>query len=251
MTTAETLKTCAIFDTAANRRIVNDLEKAGAKVFLFPPLPTQKIQFSEVEIQDFTNLEKFDWLIFSDVTAVECFLESLEERLIDLFELDDLRVCAFGETVSDRLRFAAVHADVIPARVATAAVFSALTDYIGDAAIGGLKFLFVSDDSKASDLPERLRAKNAEVVELPVYRVIPNESSELIKLKTLLKGGAIDEFILTAPTDLTWLKNYFQPENLQECFADIQILASDSVMQQAAKENGLSCTGLYRAKLIK
>ena len=94
-------------------------------------------------------------------------------------------------------------------------------------------------------MTEHLQKANAEVVGLPIYRAIPNESSELIKLKTLLKGGAIDDFILTAPTDLIALQNYFKAENLVEFLAEISISAADGVMFQAAKEYQLKRVSLF------
>lgn len=252
MTDAGNEKTYAIFDAPANRKIIGDLEKSGANIFLFPPVTTGKIELNATETAYFTSLENFDWLIFADVFAVDYFLETLDANAVDAFELDNLRVCAFGETVSDRLRFASVHADVIPAKVSAPEVFAALLNYIGEIDIGGLKFLYLTGDLQADDLTGNLRANNAEVVELPIYRTIRGENSELIKLKTLLKGGAIDEFILTAPTDLIALKNYFKPENLADVFSEIKISASNGVMFQAAKEYDLKRVSLFHFdKIVK
>ena len=246
MNESESVKTYAIFDTAANRKIVGNLEKSGANVRLFPPIETTRIELNETEAVYFTALEKFDWLIFTDVFAVDYFLEILAENTVDFYDLDDLRVCAFGEAVSDRLRFASLHADVIPAKVKTAEVFAALLNYIGETEISGLRFLYLSAEAAKNNLPEKLRTNSAEVIEVPLYRAIVNDSSELIKLKTLLKGGAIDEFILTAPTDLIALKNYFESENLSEITAEIVISATDGVMLQAAKEDDFSRVGLFK-----
>ncbi|MCY7375412.1 MAG: uroporphyrinogen-III synthase [Pyrinomonadaceae bacterium] len=250
MTDSGNDKTYAIFDAPLNRKIVGDLEKSGANIFLFPLIKTEKIELNEKEAAHLTSLENFDWLIFADVFAVDYFLETLAETTIDAFELDDLRVCAVGEAVADRLRFASVHSDVIPAKVETPEVFSALINYIGET--GGLRFLYLASDSDENDLAKNLRAKNAEVVELPIYRAIPNKSSQLIKLKTLLKGGAIDEFILTAPDDLIALKNYLGPENLAGVLAEIVVSAADGVMFQAAKEHYLPRVGLFQtSKVVK
>lgn len=243
-------KTYAIFDSAVNRRIIENLNTAGANVFLFPPIETEKIHLNETGAARLANLQNYDWLIFSDVFAVEFTLEYLEENAVDFYDLDDLRVCAFGETVSDRLRFASIHADVIPANVRAEKVFNSLVNYIGETEISGLRFLNLHADSETSDLTEKLQTKNAEVTELPVYRTIPNQSSELIKLKTLLNGGAIDEFILTAPTDLIALRNYFGNENLTEVLSEITVSASDGVMFQAAKEHQLKHVRLFQQEKI-
>ena len=240
MTDSGNDKTYAIFDTAANRKIIGDLNESGAKVFMFPPIETEKLHLNEAAAAQLTDLQKFDWLIFSDVFAVDYTLEYLEEYAVDFYDLDDLRVCALGETVSDRLRFASIHADVIPANIRTREVFNALLNYIGESEINGLKFLFLQCDSGKSALTEHLLAVKAEIFELPIYRTVPNESSELVRLKTLLKGGAIDEFVLTAPTDLIALKNYFKLESVAEILVEIMISASDGIMFQAAKEHDLT-----------
>ena len=153
MTDSGNDKTYAIFDTAANRKIVGDLSKSGAKVLLFPPVETEKLHLNETETAQLTDLRKFDWLIFSDVFAVDYTLEYLEENAIDFYDLDDLRVCALGETVSDRLRFASIHADVIPANIRTREVFNTMLNYIGESEISGLKFLFLKCDSGKSKSP--------------------------------------------------------------------------------------------------
>lgn len=252
MTDTGNEKTYAIFDTAANRKLIGELNKSGAKTLLFPPIATEKNQLSEIEAAQITGLQKFNWLIFADVFVVEYTLEYLEEYAMDFFDLDELRVCAFGETVSDRLRFVSVHADVIPANLQVEEIYNALMNYIGETEISGLRFLYLMGDSAKSDLSQSLRAKNAEVFELPIYRTMPNETSELIKLKTLLKGGAIDEFVLTAPGDLIALRSYFGHENLAEILSEINISASDGVMFQAAKEHDLKRVGLFHPdKLAK
>ncbi len=54
---------------------------------------------------------------------------------------------------------------------------------------------------------------NAELIEMAVYRAKISDKSDTTKLKTLLKGGAIDEFIFSAPEDLIALHQYFPDEN--------------------------------------
>lgn len=238
-------KTFALFANPANRKLIAGLENAGAKVWLFPPLETEKVILEKSSVERLKNLTDFDWLILPDVLAADYFLENLEENAIDLFELDAVRVCALGEVVADRLRFAAVHADVITSSNETENVFSELTDYIGEREFGGLKFLFLKEVSADNNLTERLKAKGVAVIELPVYQASISNKLEVTKLKTLLKGGAIDEFILASPTDFIALRYYFEGETIAGVFAGIKILATDGVMLQTTKEHDLGNVGLF------
>ena len=168
MSDAANEKTYALFANPANRRLVAELEKAGARVFQFPPIAVEKVALDEKSVENLRHLADFDWLIFPDVLVVDYFLEALEENEIDLFEMDFLGVCAFGEAVSDRLRFAAVHADIIPASVEIDVVFAAVLEYIGEGKLKDLKFLFPKEDFNKNPLTKKIQAFGAKVLELPI-----------------------------------------------------------------------------------
>lgn len=238
-------KTYALFANPASRKIVGELENSNADVISFPPIKTEKNRLDETAIETLKNLHSFDWLIFPDVLTVEYFLETLEENHIDLFELDFTRVCAAGESVADRLRYSSIHSDVIPQTVEADDILSAIINYVGEGNLGSLRFLFPKEISTREELTERLNAKGAFVSEMPIYAADISRNLATTKLKTLLKGGAIDEFILTAPDDFVALKHYFKNESFSEIFSEIKVSAADGAMLQAARENNLSRAGLF------
>ncbi len=245
MSDATNEKTYALFANPANRRLVAELEKAGARVFQFPPIAVEKVALDEKSVENLRHLADFDWLIFPDVLVVDYFLEALEENEIDLFEMDFLGVCAFGEAVSDRLRFAAVHADIIPASVEIDVVFAAVLEYIGEGKLKDLKFLFPKEDFNKNPLTKKIQAFGAKVLELPIYKVKIEKNLEIAKLKTLLEVGAIDEFIFTAPDDFVALKQYFETEKLIDIFKETKVSAADAVNFQTAREHKLETVGLF------
>ncbi|MDQ3064105.1 MAG: uroporphyrinogen-III synthase [Acidobacteriota bacterium] len=238
-------KTYALFANPANRKLIAELENTGARVFQFPPIDTEKIALDEKSVDYLRHLADFDWLIFSDVLTVDYFLEALEENAIDSFEMDLLRVCAFGEAVSDRLRFAAIHADIIPTSVEIDVVFAAMLDYIGGEELKSLKILFANKSFSENLLTKKLQASGAEVLELPIYKIKFEKNLEIAKLKTLLEVGAIDEFIFTAPDDFVALKQYFESEMLFEIFKEVKVTAADAVNFQTAREHKLETVGLF------
>lgn len=240
-------KTYALFETEANRKLITDLESAGAKTLLFPTVKTESIQPDKSTIELLKNLALFDWLIFPDVFTVDYFLETLAANAVDFYELDAIQSCAFGEAVADRLRFNALHADVIPAMVGAQAVYNALADFIGESALAGLKILFPKQMADKNVLPAKLRDKGAAVVELPIYKIEAQSGREIARLKTLLKGGAIDRFIFTAPTDFISLENYFTGETLADVFAETEASASDGATFQAAREREIRRAVLFRS----
>lgn len=232
-------KTYALFFNPTNKKIVAELEKQGAKVFLFPPLEEERIVLDEESVAAIKNLGNFDWIIFPDILTVDFFLEILRENEIDLFEMDSAQVCTFGETVADRLRFVQLHADVIPNAVDSNNVFLALSDYIGQDKFRSLKFLFLKQTLQHYEIEKKLIGSGSIVFELPIYQTKVLRTNEITKLKTLLKNGAIDEFIFSSPTDLIALENYFENESISKTLSEINVWAANKEIFQTLTEYDL------------
>lgn len=243
-------KTYALVENAANEKLIAQLETGGARVVRFPPLEIERIALDEKATAFFNDLTAFDWLIFTDVFAADFFLETLEEDGRDSFELDDLRICALGEAVSDRLRFARVHADVVPVSVETNAVVAALVSYIGENEIAGKRFLVVKKYSSAAEVENVLKATGAEIIELEIYRaeISARASGDNARLKALLSGGAIDEFVFAAPADFFALEEFFKTERLplSEILRDAKICATDQVTVQFLRERAVKAAPFRR-----
>jgi len=236
-------KTYAMFANPAHRKLAAELEKNGSKVFLFAPPETRRIE-SETNTKIIVIAHnEFDWIIFPDVYTVEYFLEILEEKGLDLFELDAVHVTAYGEAVADKLRFAQLHADIIITNSEeTNAVFSTLTNYVGESEMTNLSFFIPKEIGFSSGLKEKLIKAGAKVTELPIYQIVINEKKEITKMKTLLKGGAIDEFIFTSPEDVISIKHYVYPEILSEILTETKVTGINEITTQTLSENNLSAT---------
>lgn len=228
-------KVYGLFDSPANKKLISEISAAGAKIILFPGVETFLISDAQTR-ETLSNLNGFDWLIFSDVYAVEFFLLALAESNVDLFEIDHLRVCAYGESVADRLRFAQLHADVIPSSVRLEDVFQALSDYISEDEFEKLNFLILREKASQAELKNKLESVKANVAELPIYAAKDAENESVVKIKTLLRGGAIDEFIFTSPFDVLNLAHLFPNENLETVLSETAIHAQDNAAAQSLKE---------------
>ena len=230
-------KTYALFSTAANRKIIAHLEEKGETVFQFKPIETfRKENTNMLE----NKLAETDWIIFPDIYAVDHFVEILEANGTDLFELDAAHTVAVGEAVADRLRFSQLHADIIPANLEAETIFSSLTDYLGGASPAGLNFLIPKGAGFDLEFAKLLTEAGAEVSEIEVYDLdAAPEKNKTANLKALLKGGAIDEFILTSAEDVFSLQNWLSPENLPEYFAETKTSGTNEISVQTLRENNL------------
>jgi uroporphyrinogen-III synthase len=237
MQTSSNEKTYALFSNPANRKIIAQIEQTGAKVFQFEPVKTEKINIDTAIIKN--TFSAFDWIIFPDVYTVDYFLEILEETEIDLFELDEISILAMGEAVADRLRFAMLHADIIPHSIEIETIFAALLSYLGKDKLGGLNFLIPKGSTFDAELKRSLIESGANVTEIAVYRARFDDKIKTANLKALLKGGAIDEFIFTSVEDVISLKYYLFPENAAESLSGTKTSGIDEITMQALRENNL------------
>jgi uroporphyrinogen-III synthase len=121
-----------------------------------------------------------------------------------------------------------------------------LNNYIAEKELGDLRFLLLKEINSESEIKNELIKAGAEVYELPVYQIKFPKEIEIPKLKALLKGGAIDEFIFSAPTDFIALKYIFNNESMASIFAEIEVSAADGLVFQAAREQNLKHAGLFR-----
>ena len=225
-------KTYALFATPFNKKIIADLNSQNIDAVIFPTITTCEIEDKQSFLE---NLAEFDWLVFPDVYAVEYFVNALEKNGVDLFELDELRVLAFGEAVSDRLRFSQLHADIIPSTIKTSDVLQSLKDYVFED-FAELKFLVMQEQNSKLEIISELQNLNSSVTELPIYSANIADETQIPKLKALLKGGAIDEFIFSTHFDVLNLAQIFQAENLADILEGVTITATDGLTLQSLKE---------------
>ena len=230
-------KTYGLFSTAGNAKLIRELENAGAKIFKFPPVETEPVVADETSLDCLQNLTNFDWVIFPDVFAVEYFLQALELHGVDVFELDAVRVLALGEAVADRLRFVQLHADLIPNFVETGSVLQTLLNFIGPNSLEKSRFLMPKEVFARLEIAQNLSEKDASVTELPVYRAAISDKTEVSRLKVLLTGGAIDEFIFSSPEDLISLKYIFSDERITTILSEIEVSATSELMMRTLKEH--------------
>lgn len=234
----QTEKTVGIIEDPVSKKLISSLENNGIRVVAYPPVEAVKANFTDGEIEVIRSFDRFDWLVFTDVFAVDFFIAELKESQRDLFELDALRICSVGEAVADRLRFEQLHSDVIPAENQPESVFAALRDYIFEEDFRNLRFLLVKAGKDKSPLVKLLQENQAFVKEIVVCE-ISRPVSDAPKLKALLKGGGIDEFIFKSPEDVFSIADLFAKEDLTAVFSGVKITAKSEITLQTLREFNL------------
>ena len=224
MTSTPERKTYGLISTTRSARPAAKLKNEGCRVIEFPAV------FAPAEVDRtgiLSGIDNFDWAVFPDTFSVVYFFEALLNLGRTPADMDFLQTCAVGEGAADRLRCFHVHTDLVLQSPADA--LPALADYLGGDGLRGLKFLLPQMRGAGSELAPALADAGAHADELPVYRRAAGAKGNLPKLRALLAGGAIDEFVFCAPADV---------DNLLYISGSADIHAVLSGMKAAAATEG-------------
>jgi uroporphyrinogen III methyltransferase/synthase len=136
----------------------------------------------------------FDWIVFTSANGVERFFAALAEAGKDARALGGVRACAIGPATAAELARHGIRADLVPDEFVAEAALQALS---AAAELAGRRILIPRAAEARSVLPDGLRARGAEVVEVAAYRTV-RDGSGAEGVRTRLDAGEIDWVTFTA-----------------------------------------------------
>ena len=145
------------------------LESLGAEPILAPMirhLPPE--DFSALD-DACREVERFDWIVFASVNAVDAFIGRLLLSPLDLRALKGVRLCAIGSATQARLAAHGLKVDLTPAEYRAEALAEALA-LSGN--VAGLKILVPRSDIGREVIADELRKHGAHVTEAVAYRTV-------------------------------------------------------------------------------
>ena len=170
------------------------LEALGADVVQLPTIRIEAPADPEPLRRAVEEVSSFDWVVFTSVNGVDRFFAVLAGQGRDARALATVAVAAIGPATAAELARHGIRADLLPDEfVAEAAVeaLSAATD------LRGKRILLPRADIARAALPEGLRARGAEVVEVDAYRTV-RDGAGAEQVRERLAAGDIDWVTFTA-----------------------------------------------------
>ncbi|CAN5837815.1 uroporphyrinogen-III C-methyltransferase [soil metagenome] len=166
----------------------------GAEVLQFPTIRIQPMEDPEPLRRAAREINTFDWVLFTSVNGVSRFWDSLRDVGRDTRALAGVSVCAIGPATGAALEMEGVRPDLIPSRFVAEAVIEALE---AEGELSGSRILIPRAEVARPVLPNELRARGAEVVEVAAYRTVP-DGAEADSLREMLRSGSVDLVTFTA-----------------------------------------------------
>jgi uroporphyrinogen III methyltransferase/synthase len=170
------------------------LVELGAEVV---QLPTIRIEAPEDPMPLWRAVDEvagFDWVVFTSANGVQRFFAVLEETGRDARALATAALCAIGPATAAELAKHGLKADLVPPEFVAEAALEALA---AATELEGKRILLPRADIARSVLPDGLRERGAEVVEVAAYRTV-RDGAGAEEVRRRLAAGEIDLVTFTA-----------------------------------------------------
>ena len=204
------------------------LEANGAEVIQFPTIKIQPIESVDIPAPD-----KYDWVIFTSVNAVDIFYDRLRENGKDARAFGGSNICAVGAKTVEALNRIGIHPDFVPSHSRG----SAIATEIGD--VSGKKILLPRAKIATADLPNGLREKGARVDDVPLYDTLKVASENQDIIEADLFKGRIDLVTFTSSSTVTNFLEMFSAHAPAVLLANVKVAVIGPTTQKTAVENSV------------
>ncbi len=198
------LVTRARHQASASSRL---LSERGAQPVELPVIDIKATTNTEALDRAISNLEHYQWVVFTSVNGVEAFFQRLYALNLDTRAHNGLKIGAIGPATAKLLASKGIIADYLP------------EVYTGRGFIAGLsrqdiakqRFLLPRADIADKELAEGITQLGAEVHEVAVYSTTP-AADTASRAKQMLLSGEIDVITFTSSSTVSNLMALFKNE---------------------------------------
>ena len=169
------------------------LAEHGADPIEMPTIQIEPMSdYNELD-EAISNLESYDWIVFTSVNGVDIFFQQLQATGMDSRAFKGVEVCAIGPATADSLEERGIRADFIPSKYAAAEIVSGFSERD----VTSAAFLLPRAEIASQELVEGLINLGAKVHQIATYRTI-TATKVASKATDLLAAGEIDVITFTS-----------------------------------------------------
>jgi uroporphyrinogen III methyltransferase/synthase len=200
----------------------------GAAVIQFPTIKIQPIESVDVPSPD-----KYDWVIFTSVNAVEIFYERLREKGKDVRAFGGTKISAVGPKTVEALNAIGIQPDFVPTHSRGSAIAAEMEN------VSGKKILLPRAKIATVDLPNGLREKGAVVDDVALYDTLKVTSKDREAIEAALLKGEINLITFTSSSTVTNFLEMFPTHAPAVLLADVKVAVIGPTTQKTARECGI------------
>ncbi len=230
------------------KRIVVTRAREQASGFLkkLSSLGAECIQFPTIEIippdswdpldTSISNLESYQWLLFTSVNGVKYFLQRLHFLGKDVRDLKGIKIGAIGPKTADQWRQLGILPDLIPDEYRAEAVVESFKKWDTK----GVRILIPRAAKAREVLPEQLRKMGARVDVVDAYKTV-SPTGDTAGVRDMLEKGTIHMVTFTSSSTVTNFAKMFTSEKqrlTEEWMKRVKVACIGPITADTAREHG-------------
>lgn len=214
--------------------LVEKIKQMGGEAIEFPTIEIAVEKNLEHLYQAFANIEKYQWIIFTSVNAVDIFFKQLREQDRDIRSLSGVRICAIGPATSSKLQGLGLLVEIIPDEYQAEGIIEKLDGLISP----GQRVLLPRARGAREILPVNLEKMGAVVDECFLYQAVIPKSINSIGWQELL-ADHLDYVTFTSSSTVNNFVKIIGREQVESLHQQhIKVACIGPITAATARENG-------------
>jgi uroporphyrinogen III methyltransferase / synthase len=213
------------------------LQNLGASVIQIPTIRIQKPLSFEALDACLTNLESFDWIVFTSANGVDAFFE----RRAQIHQTRPIKnaIAVIGTGTRERLRFWGAQCRLMPKSFTNESLFKTFKKKIKP--LGNQRFLLIRSDLSSHLLPQKLKKCGAKVTCVCAYRTTFPKRGIQKSLKAL-HHERCDFITFTSSSAVANLFKAAKPSQIIELLRSSKVISIGPVTSLELKKHGVRIT---------
>ena len=174
------------------------LAERGAQPVELPAIDIQAVADTGELDRAISDLEHYQWVVFTSANGVEVFFQRLAELNLDSRWLKNIKIGVIGPATARALEKKGIVADYLPDVYTT----EGLIDGLRRRNIAGHRFLLPRADIADKELTRGISQLGAEVHEIATYNTVP-AAEAILQAKQLLLSNKVDVITFTSSSTVS------------------------------------------------
>jgi hydroxymethylbilane synthase len=215
----------------ASIAVQKKIESLGLLTYFYPSISIAKSTLNKKTHKIISDIDSFDWLIFTSQNGVRFFLSALEEAGIPIKKLKGKKIAVVGKKTADAVKKYDLPVEFIPTRFTTEALANELED------VKGKKILMARANLATPILTKKLQEKGAVITDIPIYKTsfIENDNPEF---ENLLQNQQIYCITFTSPSTVTGFMNNIKNSHIRNIIFSLPAFSIGPVTTKVLEKQG-------------
>jgi len=215
--------------------LAEGISELGGRAIEFPSILIKPEEDLRPLHRAFLALDKYEWIIFTSVNAVDIFFDELIRQNQDIRNLQGIKLCAIGPATEKRLTGRGLRVDTIPDEYRAEGIIEQLKTRVQP----GQWVLLPRARGARAILPDTLSKLGAHVNEIYLYEAVTASKVSRESLDEIMKGN-IDYLTFTSSSTVVNFVKIVGEENVGRIAGQTRVACIGPVTAETAENMGFT-----------